>query len=300
MLPERLSSDLCSLRPGADRAAVTVEMVVGGDGTVGETRFSRSLIRSERRLTYPEVDGLLAGGGLGDPALESTSAAPRRSPPPSASGGCGAGRSRPSRPSRSCASTATGSPRSAGGPDAGPLPRRGVHDRRQRGRRPLPHRTRGADGLPPSRGARAEPHRACSTHSSTSWACRRLRSRAASSGRPSAGAPPRGRRGRWPATSRPGGRRPGALAARSRSLRQAHTRRPSPATRGSQPGLPPLHLADPPLPRPARARSLLDALGIGDPARPAEPTRPPTTRRRPSARRPTWSAAPTTSAPPTC
>ncbi len=70
MLPERLSSDLCSLRPGVDRAAVTAEMVIDADGAVEETRFSRSLIRSERRLTYPEVDGLLAGGGLGDPALE--------------------------------------------------------------------------------------------------------------------------------------------------------------------------------------------------------------------------------------
>jgi ribonuclease R len=45
-------------------------MVVAGDGAVGETRFSRSLIRSERRLTYPEVDALLAGGGLGDAGLE--------------------------------------------------------------------------------------------------------------------------------------------------------------------------------------------------------------------------------------
>ena len=70
MLPERLSSDLCSLRPGVDRAAVTAEMVIDADGAVGETRFSRSLIRSERRLTYPEVDALLAGGGLGDAALE--------------------------------------------------------------------------------------------------------------------------------------------------------------------------------------------------------------------------------------
>jgi ribonuclease R len=69
MLPARLSSDLCSLRPGADRAAVTVEMVVDRDGNVGETRFSRSLIRSERRLTYGEVDAALAGGSLGDDAL---------------------------------------------------------------------------------------------------------------------------------------------------------------------------------------------------------------------------------------
>jgi ribonuclease R len=70
MLPPRLSSDLCSLRPGVDRAAVTAEMVVGADGTVGETRFGRSLIRSERRLTYADADRVLAGGGLGDPALE--------------------------------------------------------------------------------------------------------------------------------------------------------------------------------------------------------------------------------------
>jgi ribonuclease R len=70
MLPERLSSDLCSLRPGAPRKAVTVEIVVAPDGAVVETRFSRSLIRSERRLTYPEVDRLFAGGSLGDADLE--------------------------------------------------------------------------------------------------------------------------------------------------------------------------------------------------------------------------------------
>ena len=70
MLPPRLSSDLCSLRPGVDRAAVTVEMVITADGEVTETRLSRSLIRSERRLTYPEVDALTAGETLGDPGLE--------------------------------------------------------------------------------------------------------------------------------------------------------------------------------------------------------------------------------------
>lgn len=70
MLPPRLSSDLCSLRPGADRAAVTVEMVIDGRGEVGETRFSRSLIRSERRLTYGEADAVIAGGGLGDRGME--------------------------------------------------------------------------------------------------------------------------------------------------------------------------------------------------------------------------------------
>lgn len=70
MLPPRLSADLCSLRPGVDRAAVTAEIVVGPDGRVREARFSRTLIRSERRLTYPEVDAFLAGESLGDAALE--------------------------------------------------------------------------------------------------------------------------------------------------------------------------------------------------------------------------------------
>jgi ribonuclease R len=70
MLPPRLSADLCSLREGDDRAALTVEMVIGADGRVGETRFSRSLIRSDRRLTYPEVDALIGGETLGDPGLE--------------------------------------------------------------------------------------------------------------------------------------------------------------------------------------------------------------------------------------
>jgi ribonuclease R len=70
MLPPRLSSDLCSLRPGVDRLAVTAEMLVDADGAVGETRFYRSTIRSEHRLTYPEVDGHFAGASLGGGALE--------------------------------------------------------------------------------------------------------------------------------------------------------------------------------------------------------------------------------------
>lgn len=70
MLPPRLSSDLCSLRAGVNRAVVTVEMVVAADGSVGETRFTRSLIRSERALTYPEADRVIGGEGLGHAGLE--------------------------------------------------------------------------------------------------------------------------------------------------------------------------------------------------------------------------------------
>lgn len=70
MLPERLSNDICSLRPGADRKVVTVEMLVDSTGEVTETRFARATIHSRRRLTYPQVDGLFAGGTLDDVALE--------------------------------------------------------------------------------------------------------------------------------------------------------------------------------------------------------------------------------------
>jgi ribonuclease R len=69
MLPPRLSADLCSLRPGVDRNAVSVEMELDASGAVLASRFMRSTIRSERRLTYPEVDAILAGGGEGEEGL---------------------------------------------------------------------------------------------------------------------------------------------------------------------------------------------------------------------------------------
>ena len=60
MLPEALSNDACSLVPGADRLAVTAEMVFEGD-RVTSTAFYRSLIRSDERLDYDRVDRIFAG-----------------------------------------------------------------------------------------------------------------------------------------------------------------------------------------------------------------------------------------------
>ena len=60
MLPHALSSDACSLRPGLDRAAVTVEMELDG-AAVAKTSFYRSLIRSDERLDYDRVDRIFAG-----------------------------------------------------------------------------------------------------------------------------------------------------------------------------------------------------------------------------------------------
>jgi ribonuclease R len=61
MLPERLSNGECSLRPGEDRLAITVEMDLSGVD-VRRVAFHRSIVRSDARLTYGEVDEVFAGG----------------------------------------------------------------------------------------------------------------------------------------------------------------------------------------------------------------------------------------------
>jgi ribonuclease R len=66
MLPEALSNDACSLRPGVDRLAVTVELELRGAETV-KASFHRSLIRSDERLDYDRVDRIFAGH---EPAAE--------------------------------------------------------------------------------------------------------------------------------------------------------------------------------------------------------------------------------------
>jgi ribonuclease R len=60
MLPHALSSDACSLVPGVERAAVTVEMELHG-AVLARTAFYRSVIRSDARLDYERVDRIFAG-----------------------------------------------------------------------------------------------------------------------------------------------------------------------------------------------------------------------------------------------
>ncbi|MDR1013869.1 MAG: VacB/RNase II family 3'-5' exoribonuclease [Coriobacteriales bacterium] len=59
MLPLPLSEGLCSLAPGTDRRAFTVDMAVDGEGNVTGTRFYPSLVRSAVRLTYDEAQRML-------------------------------------------------------------------------------------------------------------------------------------------------------------------------------------------------------------------------------------------------
>ncbi len=60
MLPEALSNRACSLVPGEDRLAVTVEMEIDG-AEVRKAGFRRTLIRSDARLDYERVDEVFAG-----------------------------------------------------------------------------------------------------------------------------------------------------------------------------------------------------------------------------------------------
>jgi ribonuclease R len=52
MLPERLSNDLCSLRPDEDKAAMVCTIAIDAHGRKRGHRFERALIRSAARLTY--------------------------------------------------------------------------------------------------------------------------------------------------------------------------------------------------------------------------------------------------------
>jgi ribonuclease R len=61
MLPEHISNDLCSLKPGVDRAAIAVRMVIGADGRKREHRFHRVLMRSFAKLHYAQAQAAIDG-----------------------------------------------------------------------------------------------------------------------------------------------------------------------------------------------------------------------------------------------
>ena len=60
MLPEKLSNDICSLKPNEDRLTVTVEMEFDAGGEMVDYNFYKSMINSGYRLTYTTVKQILA------------------------------------------------------------------------------------------------------------------------------------------------------------------------------------------------------------------------------------------------
>jgi len=61
MLPEALSNNLCSLRPNEDRLAMTAKITYFKNGKRKKSHFYRSIINSDRRLTYRYVQDVLDG-----------------------------------------------------------------------------------------------------------------------------------------------------------------------------------------------------------------------------------------------
>lgn len=61
MLPERLSTDLTSLREGVDRLAVVIEMIVGENADVQTGDVFRALLRNRAKLSYEEIGSWLDG-----------------------------------------------------------------------------------------------------------------------------------------------------------------------------------------------------------------------------------------------
>jgi ribonuclease R len=61
MLPEALSNDLCSLKEDVDRPCLAVRMVFDKSGHKRGHRFTRAMMRSAAKLSYPEAQAAIDG-----------------------------------------------------------------------------------------------------------------------------------------------------------------------------------------------------------------------------------------------
>lgn len=70
MLPERLSNDLCSLKPGVDRPCLLVEMTLDEKGRKLSHRFDRGLMNSAAKLAYAQAQDVIDGVDAPSPIRE--------------------------------------------------------------------------------------------------------------------------------------------------------------------------------------------------------------------------------------
>jgi ribonuclease R len=61
MLPQELSTDICSLRPGEDRLVLSCIMQLTAEGRIESYEIAEGVIRSAARMTYTEVHAILEG-----------------------------------------------------------------------------------------------------------------------------------------------------------------------------------------------------------------------------------------------
>ncbi len=69
MLPEKLSTDLTSLGPDADRLAVVADLTFARDGSLEKSEHYRALVRNRAQLAYNGIAAWLEGAGPPPPAL---------------------------------------------------------------------------------------------------------------------------------------------------------------------------------------------------------------------------------------
>lgn len=62
MLPERLSNELCSLRPHEDKLCFSAVFTMNENLEITDEWFGRTVIHSDRRFTYEEAQAIIEGG----------------------------------------------------------------------------------------------------------------------------------------------------------------------------------------------------------------------------------------------
>ena len=62
MLPERISNELCSLRPHEDKLTFSAIFTIAEGGAIKKTRLGRTVIHSNHRFTYEEVQEIIEQG----------------------------------------------------------------------------------------------------------------------------------------------------------------------------------------------------------------------------------------------
>lgn len=62
MLPERLSNELCSLRPNEDKLCFSAVFKINANLDILDEWFGRTVIHSDRRFTYEEAQSVIEGG----------------------------------------------------------------------------------------------------------------------------------------------------------------------------------------------------------------------------------------------
>ena len=77
MLPERLCNYICSLRPNEDKLAYSVIFNLDDEANVKDYRIVHTIIRSNRRYAYEEVQEILEANGVSDGTGEPAPKAPK-------------------------------------------------------------------------------------------------------------------------------------------------------------------------------------------------------------------------------